>query len=155
MGPRTEGQAGVEPDLDALFTGRQVHTGRHDPQPAPETHGAEAVHPGALPVAVADFPPGQVAGSCGSGNALQAVVLAIKLESLEDWNVRRRAVAARYRERLEGRVAILTPEDPEARGCQLSLHVRDDARDCFAALQAACGSGTGSDLRAFTRKELG
>lgn len=35
------------------------------------------------------------------------------------------------------RIRVLTPRDPDGRGCQLSLHVREDARELFGALQAA------------------
>lgn len=35
-----------------------------------------------------------------------------------------------------GRVELLTPRDPEARGCQLSLLVRERAREAFDALRA-------------------
>lgn len=35
-----------------------------------------------------------------------------------------------------GRVEMLTPEDPEARGCQLSLLIRDGARQVFDAVRA-------------------
>jgi kynureninase len=36
-----------------------------------------------------------------------------------------------------GRIEALTPRDPAARGCQLSIRVRDGARDVLKALQAA------------------
>lgn len=40
--------------------------------------------------------------------------------------------------RLEGKVAIVTPRDPQQRGCQLSLVIRSgDGRACFEALEAA------------------
>jgi kynureninase len=34
------------------------------------------------------------------------------------------------------RVDVITPSDPEARGCQLSLRVRDGAREVQGALEA-------------------
>lgn len=42
-------------------------------------------------------------GYTGRLDALQAVILGVKLPSLDGWNERRRAIAARYRERLQGR----------------------------------------------------
>jgi len=42
-------------------------------------------------------------GYTGRLDALQAVILGVKLPHLDGWNARRRAVAARYRERLRGR----------------------------------------------------
>jgi kynureninase len=36
-----------------------------------------------------------------------------------------------------GKIETLTPRDPEARGCQLSLHVREGARALFDRLRAA------------------
>jgi len=41
-------------------------------------------------------------GYTGRLDALQAVVLSLKLKRLDAWNDRRRAIAARYRERLAG-----------------------------------------------------
>jgi kynureninase len=35
------------------------------------------------------------------------------------------------------RVEIITPRDPAARGCQLSLRVRERGKELFAAVQAA------------------
>ena len=40
------------------------------------------------------------------------------------------------RERFPGRVEILTPADPARRGCQLSIRVKREARETFAALLA-------------------
>ncbi len=50
-------------------------------------------------------------GYTGRLDALQAVVLAIKLKHLDAWNDARRGIAARYRERLEGkyRMPALVP----------------------------------------------
>ena len=51
-------------------------------------------------------------GYTGRLDALQAVVLAVKLKHLDGWNVRRREIAAHYRERLDGHYDMpsLVPE---------------------------------------------
>jgi dTDP-4-amino-4,6-dideoxygalactose transaminase len=51
-------------------------------------------------------------GYTGRLDTLQAVVLGVKLPHLDDWNASRRAIAGRYRERLEGkyRMPALVPE---------------------------------------------
>ncbi len=48
-------------------------------------------------------------GFTGRLDALQAVVLEIKLRHLDDWNARRRRVAGWYRERLAGKVEMPVP----------------------------------------------
>ncbi len=72
---------------------------------------------------------------------LQAAFLRVKLPHLEELNSRRRAVAARYREGLAGRLAL--PVEPE--GCVPSYHlfvVEAAERDRLARGLAGAGVGT-------------
>ena len=62
-------------------------------------------------------------------DAFQAAILSIKLPFLEEWNDRRRELAARYREGLAG-LPLRLPEEPE--GCRHVYHqftVRTPERD--------------------------
>jgi dTDP-4-amino-4,6-dideoxygalactose transaminase len=63
-------------------------------------------------------------------DALQAAVLGIKLNYLEDWNGRRRAIATRYREFLEHLPGITAPQpSPGHVWHQYTLRVEGDRRD--------------------------
>ncbi len=90
-----------------------------------------------------------VVGYTGRLDTLQAVVLDVKLKHLASWNESRRAIAARYRERLEGhyRMPALLPdtepvhhlfpiqaEDPEG----LIARLRDDQIYCGRHYPVAC-----------------
>jgi dTDP-4-amino-4,6-dideoxygalactose transaminase len=71
-------------------------------------------------------------------DTIQAAVLLAKLERLEDWNARRRAIARRYCELLSG-VDVRTPMEPEgAESCYHLFVVRSQRRDrIFEALSRA------------------
>jgi dTDP-4-amino-4,6-dideoxygalactose transaminase len=74
---------------------------------------------------------------------LQAAVLRVKLRHLDAWNERRRAHAARYRERLAGAGLALPAERP---GCHHVYHqfvVRAPERDALRSRLAAAGVETG------------
>jgi len=76
-------------------------------------------------------------------DTIQAAVLLAKLERLEDWNARRRAIARRYGELLAGS-GVMTPAEPEGtESCYHLFVVRSAARDrIFQALsQAGIGCG--------------
>lgn len=72
-------------------------------------------------------------------DGLQGAVLAVKLPHLEGWNERRRQIAARYRERLEGVGDLQLPTEAEgARHVYHMYTVRTQRRDALAEhLQAA------------------
>jgi dTDP-3-amino-3,4,6-trideoxy-alpha-D-glucose transaminase len=72
---------------------------------------------------------------------LQAAFLRVKLPRVDGWNARRRAIAARYREALAGRVGL----PAEAPGCQPAWHVfaiEHPERDRLARGLADAGVGT-------------
>jgi len=67
-----------------------------------------------------------------------AVFDAAGIGALREKSVRLTGYLAALLEQTGGRrVTLLTPSDPEARGCQLSLLVRERSRDLFEALAAA------------------
>lgn len=73
---------------------------------------------------------------------LQAAMLEVKLARLDDWNDRRRVIAARYSEGLSGSGLIL-PAPPEAADPVWHLYVvRTPARDALQAHLAARGIQT-------------
>jgi dTDP-3-amino-3,4,6-trideoxy-alpha-D-glucose transaminase len=75
---------------------------------------------------------------------LQAAVLRVKLEALEDWNARRRRVAARYRERLSELTWLRLPdEEPWASHVYHLFVIRARARDGLAQHLAARSVQTG------------
>jgi dTDP-4-amino-4,6-dideoxygalactose transaminase len=76
-------------------------------------------------------------------DTLQAAVLLAKLERLEEWNARRRAIARRYRELLSG-CGVHLPMEPEGtESCYHLFVIRSQWRDrIFAALSGA-GIGCG------------
>ncbi len=76
-------------------------------------------------------------------DTLQAAVLLAKLERLDEWNARRRAIARRYRELLSG-TAVRTPIEPEGTESCYHLFVirsaqRDRIRDALAQAEIGCG----------------
>ncbi|GHE14315.1 DegT/DnrJ/EryC1/StrS family aminotransferase [Klenkia taihuensis] len=74
---------------------------------------------------------------------LQAALLTVKLRHLEEWNARRRSVAARYDAALGGLPDLLLPAT--APGTEPSWHlyvVRTPHRDALQAHLTACGVGT-------------
>jgi dTDP-4-amino-4,6-dideoxygalactose transaminase len=82
-------------------------------------------------------------GSNSRLDTLQAAVLRSKLEKLDDWNRRRRQVAAQYRELLARSGAVL-PYEPE--GFESAYHLfvirtprRDALRTALIAEQIQCG----------------
>lgn len=77
-------------------------------------------------------------------DAIQAGVLRLKLRRLDDWNRRRQAIAARYREGLAGCEAILPAEsDPGDAHVYHHFILRVAERDRFRELLSADGIGTG------------
>jgi dTDP-4-amino-4,6-dideoxygalactose transaminase len=62
-------------------------------------------------------------------DALQAIALSGKLARLDDWNVRRRELAARYREQLDGTGIRLVGTDPQAGHVYHLLVVRSPDRE--------------------------
>jgi dTDP-4-amino-4,6-dideoxygalactose transaminase len=76
-------------------------------------------------------------------DTVQAAVLLAKLERLEEWNARRRAIARRYRELLSG-CGLELPIEPEGtESCYHLFVIRSQWRDrIFAALSGA-GIGCG------------
>jgi dTDP-4-amino-4,6-dideoxygalactose transaminase len=78
-------------------------------------------------------------------DAVQAAVLAVKLERLDAWNTRRRALAAIYHERLAkigGVEPIPAPADPDSHVYHLFV-VRTSERDRLRAALGARGIDTG------------
>jgi len=73
---------------------------------------------------------------------LQAALLRVKLRHLTAWNERRRAVAARYRELLQGAPLALPEEVPPARHIYHQFTVRSPKRDALAAALGEAGVGT-------------
>lgn len=83
-------------------------------------------------------------GICGRLDALQAVVLHVKLEHLDAWNKRRAEVAARYNERFKGHPQIKTP--PVSAGNSHIYHqytIRIADRDRVQGELGAKGIGCG------------
>src|SRR6202035_5939157 len=75
-------------------------------------------------------------------DSLQAAVLNCRLPFLDGDNDRRRAIAARYRERLDGIGDLRFPEDlPEAQPVYHQLTVRTARRDDLMKHLAAAGGG--------------
>ncbi|MCA8915513.1 MAG: DegT/DnrJ/EryC1/StrS family aminotransferase [Planctomycetes bacterium] len=86
----------------------------------------------------------KVVGVCGRLDALQAVVLSIKLKRLDDWNARRAEVANRYNERFKGNAKIATPPISEGNThiyhqYTLRLPNRDDVARQLAEQAIGCG----------------
>ncbi len=74
---------------------------------------------------------------------LQAAILRVKLRKLDAWNVRRRAVSARYRSALSGVAGLVLPTQPEwAESAWHLFVVRVDGRDIVRERLAAAGIET-------------
>lgn len=73
---------------------------------------------------------------------LQAALLRVKLKRLEQWNERRRAIATRYRTRLEGLGVGLPVERPPARHVYHQFTLRTPKRDALALALQEAGVGT-------------
>ncbi len=77
-------------------------------------------------------------------DALQAAVLRVKLRHLDDWNARRRAVAAAYRERLQGLEDLSLPwERPEHEPVFHLFVIRSPRVAAIAASLEGAGIGFG------------
>jgi dTDP-4-amino-4,6-dideoxygalactose transaminase len=68
---------------------------------------------------------------------LQAAVLSVKLRHLDEWNARRRGIAGRYRDKLDGLVVL-----PPAAGVFHLFVIRTQHRDALRTHLAAGGVGT-------------
>lgn len=80
----------------------------------------------------------------GRLDTLQCAILDIKLKKLDEWNARRRQVAAWYQERLAGDDRIITPAVPAGREHIYHLYIvrlpdRDKAMKEFGAREIGCG----------------
>ncbi|HEX72275.1 MAG TPA: DegT/DnrJ/EryC1/StrS family aminotransferase [Candidatus Hydrogenedentes bacterium] len=85
-----------------------------------------------------------VEGYNGRCDALQAAALRVKLRRLPEWNAARRAVAARYLERLSGMPGVVAPK--VADGCLPVWHlfvIQAEKRDAVADALRERGVGTG------------
>ncbi len=81
-------------------------------------------------------------GYCSRLDELQAALLRVKLARLTEWEERRRAIAARYREGLAGLPLRLPVERPGARHVYHLFTVRHGHRDALAKRLADLGVGT-------------
>jgi dTDP-4-amino-4,6-dideoxygalactose transaminase len=81
-------------------------------------------------------------GTCSRLDELQAAFLRVKAAHLDAWTERRRAIAARYRERLAGVKIGLPTERAGTRHVYHLFTVRHPARDLLAQRLAAAGIGT-------------
>jgi dTDP-4-amino-4,6-dideoxygalactose transaminase len=73
---------------------------------------------------------------------LQAALLRVKLRHLSGWNDRRREIAARYRELLQGAPLVLAQERAPARHVYHQFTVRTPKRDALVGALADAGVGT-------------
>lgn len=74
---------------------------------------------------------------------LQAALLRVKLAKLDEWNARRRRVAGRYRDQLEGRSDVLLPHVPDwAEPAWHLFVVRHQERDGLQKRLGQAGIGT-------------
>lgn len=86
----------------------------------------------------------KVVGVCGRLDALQAVVLSVKLKRLDEWNKRRAEVAELYNKHFEANDKIATP--PVSEGNSHIYHqytIRIPERDSVATKLAEQGIGCG------------
>jgi dTDP-4-amino-4,6-dideoxygalactose transaminase len=82
-------------------------------------------------------------GFNGRLDALQAAILRLKLRRLDDWNGRRRAVAARYRDALQDVAVTLPVERSWARHVYHQFTVRVEKRDAVRDALARKGVDAG------------
>ena len=78
-------------------------------------------------------------------DALQAALLRVKLRHIDEWNERRRAVAARYHEALAGVEGLVLPVEAEYAHHvyhQYTVRVKHGRRDALRARLAEAGIGT-------------
>jgi len=75
-------------------------------------------------------------------NEIQAAIGRVELRNVDNLNEHRRAVAARYNDRLEGVVQI-PPERPWARAVYHLYVIRTERRDALAEFLKSKGIGTG------------
>ena len=73
---------------------------------------------------------------------LQAALLRVKLRHLPAWNDRRREIAGRYRELLQGTPLVLAQERPPARHVYHQFTLRTPKRDALVGALADAGVGT-------------
>ncbi len=76
-------------------------------------------------------------------DTIQAAVLRAKLEHLDAWNQRRRAIAARYRELLNGSGVLMPEEPPGLESCYHLFTIRSARREAIRAALNAAGIGNG------------
>lgn len=76
-------------------------------------------------------------------DTIQAAVLLAKLERLEDWNARRRAIARRYSELLAGSGALPLNEPEGTQSCYHLFVVRSEKRDRMFEVLSKAGIGCG------------
>jgi dTDP-4-amino-4,6-dideoxygalactose transaminase len=81
-------------------------------------------------------------GACSRLDELQAALLRVKLDRLDDWTTARRRIAARYRELLAGTPLTLPVERPGTRHVYTLYTVRHPQRDALAKALADLGVGT-------------
>ena len=81
-------------------------------------------------------------GACSRLDELQAALLRVKLERLDEWTAARRRIAERYGELLAGTPLTLPVERPGARHVYSLYTVRHVRRDALAQALAALGVGT-------------
>lgn len=85
----------------------------------------------------------EVRGTNSRLDPLQAAMLAVKLDVLDEWNERRARIAALYDERLAGIPDLVLPHVPAWTTPTWHLYVvRHPARDALAAALDAAGVGT-------------
>lgn len=126
-----------------------VHERHHGRDDLPRLHGWWGTDPDTRFAMRPDFSPapGAAAWQVSNPPILAMAPLRVSLELFAEAGMerlRRKSVAltgyleASIRERLEDLIEIVTPADPERRGCQLSLRVRagrDAGRDLFRFLE--------------------
>ena len=81
-------------------------------------------------------------GLCSRLDELQAAVLRVKLDRLDEWTAARRRIAARYHERLADTPLTLPVERPGVRHVYYLYTVRHPQRDALATALAELGVGT-------------